>query len=67
MVVAHSFGSLEESAINLQFKLLRYILAWTQEEWRETLEVVKVDVPKGFVLPKDYLKTQEANIKYNFI
>ena len=27
VVVAHSFGSLEESAMNLQFKLLRYILA----------------------------------------
>jgi len=62
VVVAHSFGSLEESVMTLQFKLLRYILAWAQMEWSETLEVVRVDVPERFVLPKDYLKTQEANI-----
>ena len=49
VVVAHSFGSLEESAMNLQFNLLRYILAWAQMEWRETLEVVRVDLPEALL------------------
>lgn len=70
--VVHSLGSFvgnsEDSCIGMktQFILLRYILAWAQREWSSTLEVVGVELPEAFIVPKDYLSTHAEEFQGDF-